>query len=117
MNCMKCGREISDGLFCTECLEEMDRYPVKPGVVIQLPRRKPDAAVKKTHARRRPLPSQEDQIRNLKKLVRRLVLVILIMLLLLGATGYFAAIHLMESDVVILPGQNYSAVTDVPVDG
>ena len=99
-----------DGVLAAlEILKE--KYP------IAIVSNKPDAAVKKTHVRRRPLPSQEDQIRNLKKLVRRLVLVILIMLLLLGATGYFAAIHLMESDVVILPGQNYSAVTDVPADG
>ena len=41
MNCMKCGREISDdNVFCTDCLLEMEKYPVDSGVVVLLPRRR-----------------------------------------------------------------------------
>ena len=116
LNCMKCGREISEGVFCTECLEEMDRYPIKPGTVVNLPRRKAETAAKKTHTRRRVLPSLEEQNRALRKQLRRMLLVMLILILLLGVSGYFAVIHLLESDAVFLPGQNYSAVTNDSLD-
>ena len=40
MNCMKCGREIDEAqAFCAGCLEEMEKYPVKPDVVVKLPNR------------------------------------------------------------------------------
>lgn len=116
MNCMKCGREVSVGSFCAECLADMERYPVKPGTVIQLPRRRPEPSVKKNHSRRRPQPSQEEQLRTLRKLVRGLVLALVISLVLLGISGYFAVVHLLESDVVILPGQNYSTVPSDSLD-
>jgi len=41
VNCMKCGREISEGqAFCQECLEIMDQYPVRPGTYVRIPPRK-----------------------------------------------------------------------------
>lgn len=116
MNCMKCGREVSDGVFCMECLVEMERYPVKPGTVVQLPRRKSETAAKKSYSRRKLQPSPEEQIKSLRKTVRRLALILLVLVLLLGVTGYFTAVHLSESDAVFLPGQNYSAVTSDSLD-
>jgi hypothetical protein len=56
---MKCGREIDESqVFCTECLDEMERYPVKPGTVVQLPVRPKEIPVRKT-TRRRPQLSPE----------------------------------------------------------
>ena len=53
MQCMKCGRDVeSDEVFCNSCKETMARYPVRPGVVVQLPRRT-ESAVKK-----QPVPMQ-----------------------------------------------------------
>lgn len=113
MNCMKCGREISgDGVFCAECLEEMAKYPIKPGTVVHLPRRKHEAPGKKSLLRRKAQPSPEEQMKNLRKMVRRLILALLVALVLLGVSGYLAVVHLMESDMVFLPGQNYSAIGD-----
>ena len=37
MKCLKCGRE-TDQTFCDQCREEMDRCPVRPGTIIQLPK-------------------------------------------------------------------------------
>ena len=114
MNCMKCGRELSDdGVFCAECLEEMEKYPIKPGVVIHLPRRKPEPVAKKALVRRKPLPSPEEQVKNLRKLVWRLIASLVVMVILLGATGYFTVVHLLESDIRLLPGQNYSAIGNI----
>ena len=113
MNCMKCGREMSvEGVFCGECLAEMENYPVRPGTLIQLPRRKQESVAKKTHHRRKPQPPLEEQVKILRRALWRLSAVLLVVLALLGATGYMTVIHLMEDDA-FLPGQNYSAVTDL----
>ena len=110
MNCMKCGREtVDEQVFCTNCLEEMEKYPVRPGTVILLPRHKEEA--RKPMVKKKAPPSLEEQVKMLKKLVRRLAAILILLLLLLGATGYFTAVHLLEPDTVFLPGQNYSSIT------
>lgn len=112
MNCMKCGRETAeDQIFCDLCLEEMERYPVRPGTVILLPRRRTEAAPRKPVSRRKQTLSPEEQIRTLKKLSRRLAAAVIVLLALLAATSYFAVLHLLEGDSTFLPGQNYSSVT------
>lgn len=112
MNCMKCGRETVEGqVFCNACLEEMEKYPVKPGTVIQLPRRREDPAAKKTYSRRKNVQAPEEQIRSLKKVIRRLIAAVLILLVLVAVSGYFAVCHLLENRDVFLPGQNYSAMS------
>ena len=111
MNCMKCGRELNgEGVFCPECLEEMAKYPIKPGTVVHLPRRKYEPPLKKAMNRRKAQPAPEEQVKNLRKLVRRLMGALLITLVLLGVSGYFTVVHLLENNVVRLPGQNYSSV-------
>ena len=114
MNCMKCGREIADGVFCGECLAEMDRYPIKPGTVVTLPVRK--VVPKKVHSRRKTQLTPEEQLKRLRRLALRMLVVIVILTVLLMVTGYFAVIHLMESEVGFLPGQNYSAIVSDPLD-
>ena len=53
MSCMKCGRDTQEGqVFCTACREVMAKYPVKPGIAIQLPGQKKAPAPKKIHAKR-----------------------------------------------------------------
>ena len=112
MGCMKCGRDVSFGqVFCDKCLEEMEKYPVKPGTVVRLPRRVEESVFRKPHPRRRPQLTPDEQIKKLKLLLRRLIVTVMILLMLLGVTGYFAVVHLLESEIVRLPGQNYSSVT------
>ena len=39
MACIKCGKESAAGAeFCEECLKDMERYPVKPGTPVILPK-------------------------------------------------------------------------------
>lgn len=109
MNCMKCGREIEQGqVFCQECLLDMEKYPVKPGTAVQLPRRRETTVVKKT--RRRANLSLEEQVKLLKKRVRLLTISAILLLALVAALLYPAVSYMLEAEH-ILPGQNYSAVT------
>ena len=112
MNCMKCGREMTQQqAFCEECLAEMEKYPVKPGTVVHLPRRREENTAKKGYHRRKHIQTPEEQVKSLKKMVRVLLVTLLVSTILLAVSGYFALAHLMEEDVVFLPGQNYSSVT------
>lgn len=107
MTCMKCGREIpEDAAFCGECLEGMEKYPVKPGTAVNLPPRKEQPILRKA-SKRRSLPP-EDQVRILRRRVRVLAAVVL---LLLGFMCFLiepAAEHYFEEH--LKPGQNYSVM-------
>ena len=113
MNCMKCGRDIEEGqVFCEKCLEAMKQYPVRPGIVIQLPHRKEGAPVKKPYVRRRGEILLEEQIRRLKKRLIRLRIAFAVIIVLFAGFVAAAAYHLIEDDH-ILPGQNYSLIEDL----
>lgn len=48
MNCMKCGQEtVDEHVFCEKCLAVMEKYPVRPGAVVMLPRRREPSVIKK----------------------------------------------------------------------
>ena len=112
MGCMKCGRDISENqVFCDSCLEVMARYPVKPETAVQLPHRKDPSVPKKAHTRRRQPPTPEEQIRVLKKRVRRWLLLWLVTLILFIAALHPALKYLL-GDTIRLPGQNYSTFSD-----
>ena len=113
MNCMKCGREtVGSDVFCTQCLAEMEEYPVRPGTVVQLPLRREEPAVKKSHSRRKAAPPPEEQVRRLKKVVRKQRVAILVLILLLAVAGYFAGKYILDATAELLPGQNYHSVTE-----
>ena len=111
MNCMKCGREIEEGsVFCPECLEEMDKYPVKPGTAVLLPQKKSVSPVKKVYSRLRHSFTPEEMVVRLKRRCRRLFLLWLITALLLGLLAYPTVLDLLSKED-LLPGQNYSPMT------
>ena len=106
MNCLKCGRETEDGqVFCKECLAIMEKYPVKPGTAVLLPKRTPAPTVKKV--RWKPAPSLEEQVTKLRRQNHRLIAVICVVTLLLCVGGYFTARYLVDRRAP-RPGQNYS---------
>ena len=110
MVCMKCGREISgDQVFCQECLDVMEKYPVKPGTVVLLPR--VSQSQPKPH-RRHPVIPPEEQIHILKKRVRGLVLALVLAIAATVGLAYVTVTdYLEDKDVQFLPGQNYSSST------
>lgn len=116
MNCMKCGREIAEGqVFCAGCLEVAEKYPVKPGIAIQLPSKKETLPSKKTYTKRRQPPTAEEQLLKLKKKVKVLMIVWFITFCLLAASVYPAVMY-FTGHHFLLPGQNYTTITDTVSD-
>ena len=111
VNCMKCGREnAADQAFCEDCLAEMERYPVRPNTVVQIPKR--PAPTKKSHQRH---ISPEEQIAALRKRCRRLMTGLVVAWLIIAALAATVGIAVYELDFQRLLGQNYSTVeTEVP---
>ncbi len=110
MNCMKCGKELKDeGVFCPECLVDMEKYPVKPNITIQLPVRR-SLPVARRRVRRQRYVKAEDHIRHLKK-VRNWLVVALLSAILLFACATAVALHYLDSDPDFNIGQNYSTGT------
>lgn len=89
MNCMKCGREISEGqAFCEECLKIMEQYPVRPGSYVRIPKRN-DYEDSKPVRRKKEL-SLEEQIQRLKNLVHWLTIAVVSLLAALILVGLFS---------------------------
>lgn len=87
MDCLKCGKKTTDEqVFCTQCLEIMEAYPVKPDVHIQLPNRPAPVSPKRASRRRRNL-SADEQVSLLRKRLRRLTAALILVSLLLAAAG------------------------------
>ncbi|MBQ8834768.1 MAG: zinc ribbon domain-containing protein [Oscillospiraceae bacterium] len=111
MNCMKCGREIEAGqVFCGECLAEMEKYPVKPGIAIQLPKPREIPIYKKAMPRRRAA-TPEEQIKRLRRVIRILAALLLLCCILIGLMVY-PTVSTLLAESKPKPGQNYSSVTD-----
>lgn len=108
MACMKCGKKTKeDQVFCTECLEVMEKYPVKRDIHIQLPNRPTTLPQKRTNRRRRNLPPEE-QVIFLRGRIRRqnAAIVLLVLALLASLVGllYFTG----EVDKLIKLGTEYT---------
>jgi len=118
MNCMKCGRKIEEAqVFCPVCLAEMEKYPVKPGTVVQLPKQIPQQPVKKPVHRRKVTVPLEEQIKTLRKWARMLALALVLAIALLIGAGYLMVRQYIDLENSVLPGQNYSseAIPTLPV--
>lgn len=84
MNCLRCGKETkNEQVFCQDCIDSMEAYPVKPDIHIQLPSRHSPAAPKKSYRRKRSM-TVDEQITALKKNVHRLTAISLLLALLLS---------------------------------
>ena len=116
MNCVRCGKETEGkAVFCPECLEEMERYPVKPGTIIHI-RQRPEADTQKPVRKKREL-STEQQLKNAVDLIQFLVVLLMGMFTTLVLTGvllYYslsqAISHPQPEGTQPLTGRNYSTV-------
>ena len=83
MACLKCGKETGEtSVFCDECLQVMEQYPVNPGTPVILPKRTSHIPDKKASQKKKQTPEQ--QIARLQLSVRRLRIISLVLLLLAG---------------------------------
>ena len=109
--CLKCGRQCPENqAFCDVCRAEMEKYPVRPGVVVLLPpKEQAKPAPRRRHA---PLPPEE-QLAKLKKRVLALWLSLILALAAAGGLGWLALSEYWEAENARpLPGQNYSSDSD-----
>ena len=108
MKCLKCGRE-TDQTFCLACRKEMERYPVKPGTIVQLPKDRSAAYTRRSTNWRAMVPPEE-QIEKQKRTIRRLGSAVAALLVLLVGLG-FVIVQLLRHPGQTPLGQNYSTVT------
>ena len=108
MKCLKCGRE-TDQTFCQACRKEMERYPVKPGTIVQLPKDRSAAYIRRSTNWRAMVPPEE-QIEKQKRTIRRLGSAVAALVVLLVGMG-FAIVQLLRHPGQTPLGQNYSTVT------
>ena len=107
MNCMKCGRETQEeNVFCQECLTEMEKYPILPGTVVLLPRRREPILQKK--APKRHVPTPEEQIKFFRKWAV-IATVLAAVFLALIALMFEPTMHYVLDEHYEI-GQNYSSV-------
>ena len=111
MNCMKCGRETAEEqVFCAGCLEEMERYPVKPGTVVHIPSRAETVEVHKTPRRKKPVLPVSEQMTRLRKKLLWTRVALAVMLILFGILCFAVGRVMIEWDTREVIGQNYTAV-------
>ena len=110
MYCMKCGREMeSERAFCEDCLLEMEKYPVNPGIAVHLHIRKDSTPARKNLNRRRTV-NPEEQITRLKKRIWFLSGVLAVTVVLLIAMIQPTVMYFIRN-YHLRPGQNYNTIT------
>ena len=110
MYCLKCGREVyEDQVFCSDCIAVMEKYPVKPGTVILLPKRREGNGGSRPTVRRKTLTAEE-QIRKLRRGIRNLIILWVVTFLALCAMSILGISYILEQQDFDL-GQNYSVIT------
>ena len=109
MQCFKCGREIQAGdVFCGDCLTDMEKYPVKPGTPVLIPKR-PETVPPKKQAPRRPAAVPEEQVKRLKHRLRLVSALLALTLTIGGALAWLGYNYIVELRSKRPPGQNYSS--------
>lgn len=79
MNCIRCGKETEENqVFCNECLEDMERHPVRPGTPVQLPNRENRGPTKRSTFRL-AASKWENQIFRLKYTIVWLIILIILL--------------------------------------
>lgn len=106
MKCLRCGRETQQ-TFCEACIREMDKYPVKPGTIVLLPK---ERTPQKKPQTRRPAVPLEQIVTSQRRTIHRLSRGFAVLLVLLALTCILTVRLLRDADNPPL-GQNYSTVT------
>lgn len=110
MACLKCGAETAEGAsFCANCMEDMEKYPVKPNTPVLLPPTRSHANQRKLY-RWSPQPLKEkEQLARLYRWNQILILLLVLALLALAAvsTAYIRRVVNMPQRPT---GQNYSTI-------
>ena len=107
MECLKCGRETAGKeTFCTECLKEMEKFPVNSGTPVVIPKREePRRQVPQKKA-----PKPEEIIAGLNQTIHRLRVALCIVSILLALTAAGLGFSIWYDGDAPEAGFNYSTV-------
>lgn len=107
MYCLKCGKKTEDEhVFCAACQHTMEKYPIKPGTAVTLPKRDASGTVKRATPRKRTVPLDE-QILALRKTLRRTRLLVVVLVVVLAMAAALLVHEVSEIDLPAI-GQNYT---------
>lgn len=96
MQCLKCGKKTEGRqVFCEDCLDVMQAYPVKPGIPVHLPKREHRAAEKKAPVQRESTAAE--QLQQLRRAMRWLLGVVAVLAVMLLFTAGML-IHTLEQE-------------------
>lgn len=115
MNCMKCGVEIPEyQVFCDHCLALMQKYPIKPGAHIHLPKRALAVSDIKRPAKKKRALSPEEQISALKLKILRMRLAIVILSFVVCVVSGFLVLKIYNTqNTTPTTGRNYTIDTSM----
>lgn len=89
MNCMKCGRDIAgEQVFCSDCLEDMARYPVNPDTPVNLPVHPKAPEPRKRAAKTKRALTPEEQVPRLRSSLRLMVWALILTFLAFAFTAW-----------------------------
>ncbi len=111
--CIKCGKELTAvGMFCDECKQFMEAYPVPTNATVILPQR---SEVKKTLVKKKAVSDQE-KIKRLHKAVLWLSAALLVVTVLFAIT--WSRLSRLQDQpqpsATETKGQNYSTQQTTP---
>ena len=110
MICLKCGKEtIDENVFCQDCLQIMELYPVKPDTPVHLLQR-PARSTEKQPSHKKEV-SPQDTVKQLRLLVRCLAAVIAVLSVLLCITAGMLLQATNKDQPVSNIGRNYTTDT------
>ena len=117
MACLKCGKETEEKqVFCQECRQVMEKYPVKPGTAVQFQAREPKPQEKKGQKRKEQDPKLA--VLQLKRLVRWLTAVIALLTFVICILAGLLVHALDEPPVPEVDiGRNYTTDTTLRPEG
>ena len=109
MNCLKCGVPIPDDqVFCETCLKQMEKCPIPPDYVVQVPVEPPEELQKKQSRRQRRPVKPEEQIQHQKAVIRSLSTALTLVLLMFVMCIAAFTIYFLQDDKIPVTGQNYN---------
>lgn len=110
MTCLKCGKETEGThVFCQQCQEIMDAFPVKPGTPVYLPHRSEPSDRKIRHK----VPSSARTILSLRHMIRWLVAIVAVLTMIICIMTGVLLRTLNQQANTNLIGKNYTTTTDI----
>ena len=107
MNCLKCGKGTENAqVFCADCQQVMENYPVAPGAPIHIPLREPVTQAKTTRKKSRGFA---DSVRMLRRVIRALCIVIAVLTAIICVLTAML-LHTLNDKSKPAIGQNYTTV-------